>query len=277
MVDVSAIAQIFILYLVVYAILKRAKGSRFGQVLTGVGMLAAAMFAFTFLFHFDVLSAIVRALLVYLAISTVVIFQPEIRRVLSQVGAFGSMERRRYGPGGAATPALVAEAVVALSSRRIGALLAFERGISLKGYEETGVPLNATFSRELLECLFTPPMPLHDGGVTLRDGRISAAHCVFPVSGNPDLAGGGMRHRAAVGLSEETDALVVVVSEETGAVSVAHNGRLVRYSGEQCAPSLERWLAKALPGRRRPGRVASFLASKFLSRLPGRFAKGSGK
>ncbi len=277
MVNVSAIAQIFILYLVIYAILKRAKGSRVGQVLTGVGILAAAMFAFTFLFQFDVLSAIMRTLLVYLAISTVVIFQPEIRRVLSQVGAFGSLEKRRYGPDGAATPSFVAETIAALASRRIGALLAFERGISLKGYEETGVPLNATFSRELLECVFTPPMPLHDGGVTLRDGRVSAAHCVFPVSGNPDLDCGGMRHRAAVGLSEETDALVIAVSEETGMVSVAHNGRLIRYPADSCVPSLERWLSKALPNRNSQSRIAAFFTSKFLSRFSGRFSKGGGK
>jgi len=261
-VDVSDIAQILILYLVIYAILKRAKGSRFGQALTGIGILAAAMFAFTYLFHFDVLSAIMRALLFYLAISTVVIFQPEIRRILSQVGAFGTIERRKYGPDGAATPEFVAETIVALSAKRMGALLAFERGISLRGYEDTGVMLNATFTRELVECVFTPPLPLHDGGMTLRDGRISAAHCVFPVSNNPDLAAGGMRHRAAVGLSEDTDALVVVVSEETGDVSVAHNGRLVRYRGDQCAPALVRWLTKTLPGDRRGYGALSKLAER---------------
>ena len=140
-----------------------------------------------------------------------------------------------------------------------------------------GVPLNATFSRELLECIFTPPMPLHDGGVTLRDGRLSAAHCVFPVSGNPDLDCGGMRHRAAVGLSEETDALVIVVSEETGAVSVAHNGRLIKYSGQQCVSSLERWLTKALPNPNSQSRIVQFFTSKFIPKFLGRFAKGGVK
>ena len=255
MLDISAIVQIIILYLVIYAILKRAKGSRFGQSLTGVGVLAAAMIVFTFLFHFDVLSVILRSLLVYLAISSVVIFQPEIRRFLSQVGAFGYLEKRKYGPSGAATPEFVAETIAALAARRMGALFAFERGISLRSYEDSGVGLNATFSRELVECVFTPPLPLHDGGMTLRNGRISAAHCVFPVSTNPDLAVSGMRHRAAVGLSEETDALVIVVSEETGCVSVAHNGRLVRYAGDQCVPSLERWLTKALPANRQGGKM----------------------
>lgn len=243
----SAIAQIAILYFVVYAILKAAKGSKFGQALMGVGIIAATMFAFTFLFHFDVLSKIVRALLVYIAISSVVIFQPEIRRILAMVGAFGYLERPKYTPDGAATPQLITESIMSLAERKIGALIAFERGISLRGYEETGVAVNATFSRELVESIFTPPLPLHDGGMIIRNGRIAAAHCVFPVSNNHDLAVSGMRHRAAVGLSEDADALVVVVSEETGAISVAHNGKLLRYTGEQRAQSLLRWIAKASP------------------------------
>ena len=258
-VSVSALVQIAILYLVIYTILKSAKGSRFGQALMGVGVLATAMIAFTYVFRFDVLSILVRSLLVYLAFSTVVIFQPEIRRVLSQVGAFGFFDRPTHLADGAATVDFIVETVVALADRRIGALLAFERGISLRSYERTGVTLDAMFSRELVETVFTPPLPLHDGGMTIRGGRIAAAHCVFPVSNNPELITSGMRHRAAVGLSEETDALIVAVSEESGSVSIAHNGRLIRYSGEQRAPSLARWISKALPEERsRASRLYSF-------------------
>ena len=246
-VSVSAVVQVAILYVVIYTILKYAKGSRFGQVLMGVGILAAAMFAFTFVFHFDVLSTIVRSLLVYLAISTVVIFQPEIRRILSQVGAFGYFEKAKHTSDGSATPDYVVDTLIALADRRIGALIAFERGISLRSYEQTGVVTDAVFTRELVETIFTPPLPLHDGGVTIRNGRLAAAHCVFPVSNNPELITSGMRHRAAVGLSEETDALVIVVSEETGSVSVAHNGRLIRYYGDQRRQSLVRWVNKAMP------------------------------
>ena len=264
----SAVAQVAILYVVIYTILKYAKGSRFGQALMGVGILAAAMFVFAFLFHFDVLSTLIRYLLIYLAISTVVIFQPEIRRILSQVGAFGYLDRPKYAQDGAATPDFMTETILALADRRVGALLAFERGISLRSYEDTGVRTDAVFSRELVEAIFTPPLPLHDGGLTIRNGRIAAAHCVFPISNNPDLVSSGMRHRAAVGLSEETDALVVVVSEETGVVSVAHNGRLIRYVGDQRAQSLVRWINKALPGTRR---------KKPLTKLFDRIAKGSRK
>ena len=247
MTNVSAIVQIAILYFVFYAILKGAKGSRFGQALMGFGILAALLIAFVYLFHFDVLTRIVQFLLIYIAVSTVVIFQPEIRRILSAVGAFGFLEKPKYGPGDAVTPDLVVETLIYLADKRIGALLAFERGISLRGYEETGVLLDAVFSRGLVTSIFTPPLPLHDGGAVIRNGRLSSAHCIFPVSNNPDLIANGMRHRAAVGLSEDTDALVVAVSEETGDMSVARNGKLFRYTGDQRAESLRRWLARTLP------------------------------
>ena len=262
MFDLSAIIQIAILYAVFLAILKAAKGSRFGQVLLGVGLLAGTLVAFTYVFEFDVLSAIIRSLLVYLAISTVVIFQPEIRRMLSQLGAFGFFERPKTDANGVASPDFVVSIIHSLADRRIGALLAFERGISLRSYESTGVVVNADFSQELVTCIFTPPLPLHDGGMTVRDGRIRAAHCVFPVSNNPSLNVSGMRHRAAVGLSEETDALVVVVSEETGAVSIAHNGRLIRYHGNEIAPALKRWLTKAMPASPRTNRLIARLHDK---------------
>ena len=148
----------------------------------------------------------------------------------------------------------------------MGALIAFERGISLRGYEETGVRLNALFSRELVQSIFTPPLPLHDGGMTMRDGRISSAHCIFPVSNNPDLLSSGMRHRAAVGLSEETDALIVVVSEESGAVSVAHNGRLFRYYGDMREAALRRWVTKAM----REGEVGASMAARIYDWMQGR-------
>jgi diadenylate cyclase len=271
----SDVIQIAILYVAIYLILSGAKGSRFGQALMGFGIIAAILTAFVYFFHFDVLTRIVQFLLIYIAVSTVVIFQPEIRRILSAVGAFQYLERPKYGPGGAATPELVVETLMALSERRMGVLIAFERGISLRGYEETGIKLDALFSKELVTCIFTPPMPLHDGGMVMRDGHISSAHCIFPVSNNPDLISSGMRHRAAVGLSEDTDALVVVVSEETGDISVARNGRLFRYSGAQREESMMRWISNVLPneGRsaKRVGRIRLALRG-----IVGLFTKGGG-
>ena len=271
--SLSAVVQIAILYFAIYAILKSARGSRFGQVLMGVGLLAALLIAFSVFFHFDVLSRIVQFLLAYIAVSTVVIFQPEIRRILSTVGAFGYLERPKHRPDGSATTELIVETLMELAKMKMGALVAFERGISLRSYEETGVMTDAVFSRELVRCIFTPPMPLHDGGVVIRDGRLEAAHCIFPVSNNPELIAHGMRHRAAVGLSEETDALVVVVSEESGAVSIAHNGKLFRYEDPKVASQqLQRWIGKVLPrGANDRGPV------HYIQRLVFRFTKGDGK
>lgn len=260
---VTDVIQIGILYAAIYAVLKRAKGSKFGQALMGVGILAVIMIAFTYLVHLDVLARIVQALLIYLAISSVVIFQPEIRRGLSAVGAFGFFERPKYAPDGAATAELVVSALLALADRKMGALVAFERGISLRSYESSGVVTNATFSRELLTCIFTPPLPLHDGGVTVRNGRIAAAHCVFPVSNNADLITRGMRHRAAVGLSEDTDALVVVVSEETGLISIAHNGKLFRFNRAEAEDALMRWVSKILPRARTGNRLFNLIYARF--------------
>lgn len=248
---VPDVIQIFILYMVIYAILKGARGSRFGQVLMGSFVLFALLIAFTLVFHFDVLSVIVRWLLLYLALSSVVIFQDEIRRILATMGSFLFQDRTRAHAfaGGRVTPEDLTTIIFKLAKKRTGALVAFERGISLRGFETTGVALDAIISSELFFSIFTEPMPLHDGGVVIRHGRVAAAHCLFPVSSQNDLSTSGMRHRAAVGLSEQTDALVVVVSEETGRVSVAHNGRLIRFpdAEENSRTAVLRWVRKAMP------------------------------
>jgi diadenylate cyclase len=249
---IGDIIQIAILYLAIYSILKAARGSRFGQVLTGVGVLFGVSIAFTYLFHFEVLARILQMLLIYLALSSVVIFQPEIRRILATIGSAMFPESQPSFDNKRVTPEMFTDAILELSKMKIGALIAFERAISLRGYEDTGIRLDAIPSRELLISIFTEPLPLHDGGVTVRNGRISAAHCLFPVSANPKLMGSGMRHRAAVGLSEETDALIIAVSEETRAVSIAHNGRVIRYcaSDSEMRSSILRWVAKALPAKK---------------------------
>ena len=248
---VPDVIQIFILYMVIYAILKGARGSRFGQVLMGSGILFGLLVAFTLVFHFDVLSVIVRWLLLYLALSSVVIFQDEIRRILATMGSFLFQDRTRTHKllNKRVTPEDLTTIIFELAKERRGALVAFERGISLRGLETTGVTLDALISTELFFSIFTPPMPLHDGGVIIRHGRIAAAHCLFPVSSQSDLSASGMRHRAAVGLSEQTDALVIAVSEETGRVSVAHNGRLIRYpdAEENSRIAVLRWIRKAMP------------------------------
>lgn len=242
---ISPIIEVGILFFVIYAILKGAKGSRFYQALFGVGVFIF-LALITHLLHFHVLTLLIKYLLIYFAISSVVIFQPEIRRFLATIGALGSIENRKDG-NGVLTAELFVEIIQDLSSQKMGALFAFERGISLRGYEESGTPLDAVISPELIITLFTPPLPLHDGGAIIRNGRLASAHCLFPVSHNPALAHNGMRHRAAVGISEETDAIVVIVSEETGRISVAHNGKMITYPGGSSNAAIMRWISKALP------------------------------
>ena len=249
------VVQIAILYVAIYSVLKAARGSRFGQVLMGAGILVTALVAFTFLFQFDVLQKILSGILIYLALSTVVLFQPEIRRILETVGAVLTEDKKRRGPtpGELSLPERLADALFYLARHRLGALVALERAISLSGYEATGVTLDAQISTELLVSVFTPPLPLHDGGMIVRGGRIAAAHCLFPVSDNQvGLSASGMRHRAAVGISEETDALAIVVSEERGLISVAHNGRLTRYPdlSNDTRKALVRFIGKAIPRTR---------------------------
>lgn len=240
------VMQILILYLGIYALIRFVRGTRSAQVLLGFCVLVVSLLLFTYLFRFDVLARVVYFLLVYLALSMVVVFQQEIRRVLALVGG-QRLFARHYALRDESAPQKLCQSIIKLSKAKIGALVAVERGISLCSYEDSGVKLNAIVSHELMVSIFTPPLPLHDGGIIVRDGRVAAAHCLFPVSNQSELAASGMRHRAAVGLSEETDAVVVVVSEETGQISVAYNGRLHRYREEKTPKLLLRWLRRAMP------------------------------
>ncbi len=245
------VMQILILYVGIYALIRYIKGTRSAQVLLGFCVLVVSLLLFTSIFRFDVLARVVYFLLIYLALSMVVVFQQEIRRVLALVGG-QRLFQRSYALRQESVPETLCRCILNLARARIGALIAVERGISLCSYEDSGVKLNALVSHELMVSIFTPPLPLHDGGIIMRDGRIAAAHCLFPVSNQGELVTSGMRHRAAVGLSEETDAVVIVVSEETGAVSAAYNGRLHRYGDQDNLQKvILRWLRVAMPHQRK--------------------------
>ena len=212
-VGISDLTQIFILSVVVYTLIHYVKDTRTGQVLMGFIRFVVPPAVLIWLFNWDVLGRIFFWTIVALIISMIVVFQEEIRRGLALIGGerlFGTTVTRKD----AFVPEVLTRSILYLAEARLGALLAFERGISLAAYEESGVKVEARISRELLVSIFTPPLPLHDGGIVIKNGLISAAHCIFPVSNQPELISSGMRHRAAVGLSEETDALVIVVSEE---------------------------------------------------------------
>jgi diadenylate cyclase len=209
-----------------YYMFRLFRGTRGAAVLTGFVIVLLGVAGVTQFFQLDVINWLLSRILAFLAIAVLVIFQPELRRALAEVGSrqFFSSSKQR----GEMIDVLV-ETARSLSQKRCGGLMAVEREIGFRGVMETGVPINAKATTELLTTIFFPNTPLHDGGVVLRGDEIVAAACVFPLTQRKGLsASTGMRHRAAMGLTEETDAVVVVVSEETGEISVADRGRLVQ-------------------------------------------------
>lgn len=249
-ITLTDMVQIFALYLAIYLMVRYIKGTRGAQILLGVCVVLGPLLLLPRLFGLAVLEKVIYTLTGYLALALVVVFQQDIRRFLALFGGVRFFFRSN-GSSQEQVPEKLSRCVTHLSRSNIGALIAIERGISLLGYEESGVRLNALLSHELLVSIFTPPLPLHDGGIILRRGRIAAAHCLFPISNKSTLMSSGMRHRAAVGLSEETDAVVLVVSEETGQVSIAFNGRLHQYGvGAKAEKVVLRWLRVAMPDNR---------------------------
>jgi diadenylate cyclase len=233
--------ELLLIAVAFYYIMLFFYGTRGAQVLSGLVVLVVIMLVLTYLFRLDTLTWILQRFSVYLAVALLIIFQPEIRRALAELGkqhhVFSSATER---------PVLddIVKTVGMLAERKIGALIAVEREMSTKAVEETGTPIDSLVTPELLSSIFYPHTPLHDGGVIIREDRIVAAGCLFPLSQREELSKSlGTRHRAAIGLSEETDALVLVVSEETGALSVAYKGRLRRAQDEQ---RLRRFLAAVL-------------------------------
>ena len=174
-------------------------------------------------------SWLMTTMLPYFAFTVIVIFQPEIRRALASFGK-ASIFLGVSGVGRGEFYDVVALAVTTLAARRTGALIVVERGIGLKGYIESGIAMDARLSYDLLVTLFHRDVPMHDGAVIVQGERIAAAACFLPLTVKPRLSQElGTRHRAAIGVTEETDAIAIVVSEETGAISFARDGEIERF------------------------------------------------
>lgn len=267
MLRLDDVVQILILYFVIYGLIRFIKGTRSAQMLLGIGVVVMSSLFLIWLFDLDVLARIFYYLLGYLAIGIVIVFQHEIRRGLALIGGRRIFLATRVEEAWKGeVPEVLCRTALEMSRMKMGALIAVERGISLMSYEATGVRVDAIPSRELLISIFTPPLPLHDGGVIIRDGRIASAHCLFPLSTHSGVST-GMRHRSALGLSEETDAVILVVSEETGAVSIAYNGHINRYLPADNIPRMVlRWLRLAMPHVRPPHSLRSLIAFSFLNR-----------
>lgn len=226
--DLAGWVEILVLTAAFYYIFRLFKGTRGAAILTGLVIVFGALYAITSLSHLNILNWLLSRLMLYISLAFVVIFQPEIRRMLSRLG-----RQPIWRSDGIASQKNLVEpimqAVQLLSKRKIGALIAIEREIGTRALQDSGTRMNSTVSAELLATLFFPHTPLHDGGVIISGDRICAAGCLFPLSQKEELSKTlGTRHRAAIGITEETDAIVVVVSEETGAISIAYNGRLRR-------------------------------------------------
>jgi diadenylate cyclase len=224
--DVSAAIDIIIVSGSIYWLLLLVRGSTAMTVLRGVGVLLVGAFILSRIFDLRMLNWILRNSVAGLVVGMIVVFQPEIRRALERLGRTGlhSILRREERHGALS---IVVRAAYQLARQNIGAIIVMERETGLQEVIDTGVPVNAALSVELLASIFPESSPLHDGAVVVRVDSIVAAGCTLPLSEAPLPAEYGMRHRAAVGITERTDAVVVVVSEERGQVSLCSNGRMV--------------------------------------------------
>ena len=219
--------EILLLATCIYQVYRAFRNTRGAQILVGLGTILVVLTFVSTLFRFEVVQWIITRAAAILAFALIVIFQPELRNGLARLGSnrlFSFSNKRRL-----AFLERFADAVINLSKKRIGALFAIQRGISLKEHLDSGVVLDAQFSPELAMTVFHPKAPLHDGGMIIADDRVAGAACVFPVTERQmQDRSTGLRHRAAIGLTERTDAIAVVVSEETGGISICENGVLQR-------------------------------------------------
>ena len=223
------VVDILLVAVVFYLLFSLAQGTAAVQLLRGMMLVVLGAFLASQLLPFKGFSWLIRNSLPALLIAIPVIFQPELRRALERLGRTGSLLlRRQEEEAEERTASELVRAVHRLAGQRHGALIALERETGLQEFVETGVQIDAEVKAELLRTIFHPNTALHDKAVIVRDGRILSAGSMLPTTQNPQYSSLGTRHRAAVGLTEESDALVIVVSEETGIISVAYNGRMVR-------------------------------------------------
>ncbi len=252
----------------IYYIINFIRGTRGASVVMGfVGLLVTLGFL-TVLLDLKVLGALLGAAAVYLSVAVVVLFQPEIRRMLAQLGdipLFTTAQEERENIE------VIVQTVERLSDVRIGLLLAVERSVNVQQAVESGVEVDCVATPEMLETIFFPNNAVHDGGVIMRGDRIVYAACIFPLSRRENLSPSlGTRHRAAIGLSEETDAAVVVVSEETGAISYAYRGQLARgISAEELRAFLTAVLVKPPTNRNLWERLRNFASRPRVPRPAG--------
>jgi len=220
--------DILVVSFLIYEILQLIRGTRAVQMALGGGLLVALFYGSRWS-HLETVNWLVRNLVGYIAFAAIVLFQSDIRRALAHLGRAPFF---RYFAKPESAEESIEELVVAaglLSSQRVGAIIALERQIGLRNYIEGGIPLDAVLTYDLLVSIFLPSSPLHDGAVIVQNDRVAAAACFLPLTVNPKLGKElGSRHRAAIGLTEENDSVAIVVSEESGTISIAADGQIDR-------------------------------------------------
>jgi len=222
--NIIGVIDILLVAFLVYQAFMVVRGTRAGHILLGILMMVG-LYGVAVGFGLEALRSLLSFIVPYLGLAIIVLFQSEIRRTLARIG------RKSWVTAGFRAPEAVHEILLAveeLSAHKIGALIVIERDIGLRTFVESGVHMEAQISRDLLLSIFQPGLPLHDGAVIIQKDRIAAAACFLPLTTNPSLSRNlGTRHRAAIGITEETDCLSVVVSEETARISIAAFGELV--------------------------------------------------
>jgi diadenylate cyclase len=225
------VVDILIVSLIVYEVLKLIRGTHAVQMALGIAVIVA-LFYVSRGFQLETLNWLIRNVVGYVVFAAIVLMQGDIRRALVHIGRAPIFRLFRRLDRPVPDDDIVEELVVAattLSAKRTGALIVVERSIGLRNYIESGIPLDALLTSDLLVAIFQPTSPLHDGAAIVQEARVAAAACFLPLSVSPRVGRElGTRHRAAIGLTEESDALAVVVSEETGLISLAVDGGIER-------------------------------------------------
>jgi diadenylate cyclase len=222
------LVDILVVSVLIYEVLKLIRGTRAVQMALGASVLVALFYGSRWS-HLETTNWLIRNLAGYIVFALIVLFQSDIRRALAHLGRAPFFRYLAKAESAAESIEELAVAATMLSAQRVGAIIAIERQIGLRNYIEGGIRLDAVLTYDLLVSIFIPESPLHDGAVIVQDDRVAAAACFLPLTVNPKLSKDlGSRHRAAIGLTEENDSIAIVVSEETGAISIVADGQIDR-------------------------------------------------
>lgn len=226
---ITSLLDIFIIAFIIYYLLNIISGTRAVQLIKGLGLIFLVALL-SQLLELNTVNWFLDNFLTIIMVALPIVFQPELRRALEQIGRGGFLKEQFWQNWGPKEINEIVLAAAEMAEKKIGVLIVITRRVGLKNYIETGIELDAKISKQLLISVFQPESPLHDGALIIENGQIRAAGCFLNLSTRSDINPRlGTRHRAAIGITEESDALAVVVSEETGVISVAEDGQLSRH------------------------------------------------